>query len=218
MSHVGPTDRLLYVGSDQAGQAQPNKDLFTIRSAHCREGGRRKPAPSPELCRWKPISEVVGSCYTPQQSVSCVTGVLYHKMYSISCKEAACPKEVLQHSSWELSRSPRNQDIFNFSDTHPNAIHSSHTLIQSQTMENLFGSDTRLKAGVTIKDMSCLQGHEATKHRFQRPEREPKQGCSAEHIPTEPGELKEEAEKTRTQKTKAFQRHSREPDLHFGTP
>jgi hypothetical protein len=29
-------------------------------------------------------------------------------------------------------------------------------------MENLFRSDTGLKAGVTIKDMSCLQGLEAT--------------------------------------------------------
>lgn len=86
---------------------------------------------TPELCRWKPISRVGGNYYTTsQEPAPCVTGVLHPKMYSISCKEAHS-KEALLRSSWTHSRSPQNQDFFNYSDTHPHAIYSPYTLIQS---------------------------------------------------------------------------------------
>lgn len=78
-------------------------------------------------------------------------------MYRITSKEKTHPKESLHHRSWELSRSPQNQDVFKFSDTHPNAAFSSHALIHLGLMENLFESDTGLTAGGTKKDMSCLE-------------------------------------------------------------
>lgn len=78
-------------------------------------------------------------------------------MYSITSIEETHPKESLNHRSWELNRSPQNQEVWKFSVTLPNAAYSSPALIQPGLMENLFDSDTGLKAGVTEKDMSCLE-------------------------------------------------------------